>query len=55
MDNDFMAQVEIALDELRTRVQMLEDAVTKIPQINMQADPSRPSGVIVEPAALAAP
>lgn len=55
MDNDFMANVEIALDEFRTKIAALELAVTQIPQINFQADPSRPAGVVVEPAALAAP
>lgn len=47
-----MQQVEIALDEFRTRISALENAVTQIPQINMQADPSRLPGVVVEPAAL---
>lgn len=46
-----MQQVEIALDDFRTRISALEKAVTKIPQINMQADPSRLPGVVVEPAA----
>lgn len=52
MQIDFYAELEITLDEFRTRIKMLEDAVTKIPQINMQVDPSRPAGVVVEPAAL---
>lgn len=52
MDNDFMAQVEIRLDEMQSRITALEKAVTQIPQINFQADPSRLPGVVVEPAAL---
>lgn len=52
MDLEFLAQLTITLDELRTRVKLLEEAVTQIPRINFQADPSRPAGVVVEPAAL---
>lgn len=52
MDLEFLAQLTITLDELRTRVKMLEEAVTQIPQINFQVDPSRPAGVLVTPAAL---
>jgi hypothetical protein len=55
MDNDWMAQVEMQLDSLRSQVEMLTKAVTQIPQINMEADPSRPQGVVVEPAALVNP
>jgi hypothetical protein len=47
MENDFYGSVEILLDDLLTRVKLLEEAVTQIPQINMQPDPSRPAGVIV--------
>lgn len=54
MDNDFMAQVEIELDDLRTQVKMLTDAMLQIPHINMEADPSRPQGVVVSPPALVA-
>lgn len=50
-----MAQTEIALDELRTKIRLLEDAVTQIPQINFEVDPSRPQGVVVEPSALVVP
>lgn len=52
MENDFFAQIEIRLDELTMKVASLEKAVTQIPQINMETDPSRPEGVVVEPAAL---
>jgi len=52
MDNEFWAQFEISLDDLRTRLAAVEKALTQIPQINMQTDPSRLSGVVVEPAAL---
>lgn len=52
MDEEFYASLERTLDDLRTRVKALEDAMTQIPQINMQADPSRPAGVVVEPAAV---
>lgn len=54
MDQEFLASLERTLDDLRTRVKSLEDAVQQIPQINMQSDPSRPAGVVVEPAALVA-
>jgi hypothetical protein len=52
MDMEYLGQLEQTLDEFRTKIKALEDAVTKIPQINMQVDPSRPAAVVVEPAAL---
>lgn len=52
MEKEFYGQLEMTLDDLRTRIKLLEDAVTQIPQINFEVDPSRPAGVIVEPAAL---
>jgi hypothetical protein len=52
MDNDYFAQIEMRLDTLSMKVKALEDAVTQIPQINMEADPSRPAVVNVEPAPL---
>lgn len=55
MDNDFMAQVEIRLDEMNTRLLAAELALVQIPQINFQTDPSRLPGVVVAPAALVAP
>jgi hypothetical protein len=54
IDNEWMGSVEQQLDDLRSQVAALNTAVTQIPQINMQADPSRPAGVVVEPAALVA-
>lgn len=50
MDTEYFGRIEIALDDLRTRVKALEEAVTQIPQINFSADPSRPQGVEVAPA-----
>ena len=52
MDNDFMQQMEIRWDDLNTRMLAAEKALTQIPQINLQSDPSRPPGVVVEPSAL---
>lgn len=52
MDMEYIRQLEQTLDEFRSQIKALENAVTQIPQINMQVDPSRPAGVIVEPAAL---
>lgn len=52
MDIDYLAQLEIRLDLIETRIKSLELALTQIPLIDMQADPSRPQGVVVEPAAL---
>lgn len=52
MDQEYMRALEIAIDELQTKVAALEKAVTQIPQINMETDPSRPDVVNVEPAAL---
>lgn len=52
MDIDYLAQLEIRLDLITTRLEAAEKALTQIPQINMQTDPSRLPGVIVEPAAL---
>lgn len=43
-----MAQYEQQFDSLFTRVKALEDALTKLPEINMQQDESRPPGVVVE-------
>lgn len=47
-----MQQLEIRLDEMSTSIKALELAVMQIPHINMETDPSRPAGVVVEPAAL---
>lgn len=55
IESDYYAQLEMTLDELKVRVKALEDAVTAIPQINFEADPSKPQGVVVEPAALVVP
>lgn len=52
MDTEYLATLESRLDNLSTRLDAAEKALMQIPQINMQADPSRPPGVIVEPAAL---
>jgi len=52
MEMEFFQSLEITLDEMRSKIEALELAVTQIPQINFQADPSRPQGVVVEPAAL---
>jgi len=52
MDMEFYQSLEQTLDEMRSKISALEKAVTQIPQINFQADPSRPAGVVVEPAAL---
>jgi len=52
MDMEFYQSLERTLDEFRTKIKALELAVTQIPQINFEVDPSRPSVVLVEPAAL---
>jgi len=52
MDLEFYRQLEIRFDDLNTRLKAAELALTQIPQINFEADPSRPTGVVVEPAAL---
>jgi hypothetical protein len=52
MDIDYLAELEITLDLIQTRLKAVETALTQLPLINMQADPSRPEGVVVEPAAL---
>lgn len=52
MDNDYLAQLEMTLDDFRTRIKALEDALTRLPNVNMQPDPSRTPGVVVEPAPL---
>lgn len=52
MDIDFIASVEQRLDDYRMRIEALELAVTQIPQIDFEADVSRPRGVKVAPAAL---
>lgn len=52
MDTEYLGEIESRLDDLTTRLKAAEKALTQIPQINLQADPSRPPGVIVEPTAL---
>jgi hypothetical protein len=52
MELDYMAQLEIRLDAQDMKIKALENALTQLPFVNMQVDPSRPSGVVVEPAAL---
>lgn len=52
MDKEFLAYLESTLDELRTKVSLLEKALTQLPNVTMQPDPSRPAGVMVEPAPL---
>lgn len=52
MDNNYLTQLESQLDDMQTRLKALETAVTQIPQINFQADVTRPAGVVVAPAAL---
>jgi hypothetical protein len=47
-----MTQLEIRLDEFEMKIKALELAVTQVPQINFEVDPSRPAGVVVVPAAL---
>lgn len=54
MNNEYFAQIESELDTLRTRVAALEKAVTQIPQITYEVDPSKLPGVRVQPAALVA-
>ena len=52
MDIDFLAYVEQTLDNYKSRIEALEKAVTQIPAIDFEADPSRPPGVKVDPAAV---
>jgi hypothetical protein len=52
MDNEFMRQLEMRLDDMNSRLKSAELALTQVPQINFQVDPSRPAGVIVEPDSL---
>lgn len=52
MDIDFFAHVEQTLDDYKMRIEALELALTQIPQIDFESDPSRPRGVKVAPAAL---
>jgi hypothetical protein len=47
MDNEWIQSVEMQLDSLRSQVEALTHAVTQIPQINKQTDPSRPAGVVI--------
>lgn len=37
---------------MEMRLKALEVAVTKIPQINMETDPSRPAVVVVDPSSV---
>jgi hypothetical protein len=55
MDNEFMAQIVMQLDDMETRLKAAELALVQIPQINFETDPSRLPGVVVQPAALVAP
>lgn len=55
MDIDFIAYIEQTFDDYKTRIEALELAVTQIPQIDFETDPSRPPGVKVAPPALKGP
>jgi hypothetical protein len=50
MDIDFFASVEQILDDHRMRIEALENALTQLPGIEFQPDPSRLPGVRIEPA-----
>lgn len=50
MDIDFYAFVTQEFDNLRTRVKALEDALTQLPTVEYEPDPSRLPGVRVAPA-----
>jgi hypothetical protein len=52
MDIDFFANVEQTFDDFRNRIEALEKAVTQLPNVEFQPDPSRLPGVRVAPAAL---
>lgn len=55
MDEEFYAMVERSFDELRMKIAAIEDALVKLPFINMEADPSRPQVIKVDPAGLVVP
>lgn len=50
MDIDFTASVEQRLDDYKTRIEAMEKALTQLPNVNFQPDPSRLPGVRVAPA-----
>lgn len=50
MDIDFYSSVEQRLDDYQTRILALEKALTQLPNVNFQAEPSRLPGVRVDPA-----
>lgn len=52
MDIDFFAHVEQTFDDFRNRITALEEALTQLPSVEFQPDPSRLPGVRVSPAAL---
>lgn len=49
MDIDLIAEFERRLDDYQTRIELLEKAITQLPHIGMQSDPSRQQGVSVPP------
>lgn len=52
MDIDFFANVEQTFDDFRNRIEALEKALTQLPGVNYEADPSRLPRVRVDPAAI---
>ena len=52
MEHEYLAQLESKLDRMEARLHAAELALTQIPQINFELDPSRLPGVVVAPAAL---
>lgn len=50
MDIDFYAFVAQTLDDFGTRIKALEDALTQLPAVEYEPDPSRLPGVKVVPA-----
>lgn len=49
----YLRQLEEKLDRMETRLKAAELALTQIPQIDFEVDPSKLPGVVVAPAALA--
>lgn len=49
MDIDFYASVEQRLDNYRSRIEALENTITKLNNVEHEPDPSRVPGVRVVP------
>lgn len=55
MDIDFIAHVEMTLDNYRQRIEALEKTLTELPEVVLQPDASRTQGVIIDPSIAPAP